>query len=49
MAQNIDIFDFQLTGDQMTTIAAMDTGTSLFFDHRDPDQVSRLGTARLDI
>ena len=49
MAQNIDIFDFQLTGDQMTTIAAMDTGTSLFFDYRDPDQVSRLGTARLDI
>lgn len=49
MAQNIDIFDFQLTQDQMTTIAAMDTGTSLFFDHRDPDQVSRLGTARLDI
>ena len=33
----------------MTTIAAMDTGTSLFFDYRDPDQVSRLGTARLDI
>jgi hypothetical protein len=23
--------------------------SSLFFDHRDPDQVGRLGTARLDI
>jgi hypothetical protein len=23
-------------------------GMSLFFDHRDPDQVDRLGTARLD-
>jgi 2,5-diketo-D-gluconate reductase A len=33
----------------MTTIAAMDTATSLFFDHRDPAQVSRLGTVRLDI
>jgi 2,5-diketo-D-gluconate reductase A len=49
MEQNIDVFDFQLTEDEMTTIAAMDTGTSLFFDHRDPAQVSRLGTVRLDI
>jgi hypothetical protein len=30
-------------------IAAMDTGMSLSFDHHDPDQVSRLGTVRLDI
>jgi 2,5-diketo-D-gluconate reductase A len=44
-------FEDQLTDDrgQMTAIAAMDTGTSVFFDHRDPDQVGRLGTARLDI
>ena len=32
----------------MTRIAAMDTGASLFFDHRDPAVVSRLGTYRLD-
>jgi 2,5-diketo-D-gluconate reductase A len=32
----------------MARIAALDTGTSLFFDHRDPTQVSRLGTARID-
>ena len=47
--ENIDVFDFELTQDEMSAIATMDTGISLFFDHRDPDQVGRLGTARLDI
>jgi 2,5-diketo-D-gluconate reductase A len=46
--ENIDVFDFELTDDQMTRIAAMDTGTSLFFDHRDPAMVSRLGNVRVD-
>jgi 2,5-diketo-D-gluconate reductase A len=32
----------------MARIATMDTGESLFFDHRDPAHVSRLGTARID-
>src|SRR3954465_6933071 len=35
MAQNSYIFDFELTDEEMTRIAAMDTGASLFFDHRD--------------
>jgi 2,5-diketo-D-gluconate reductase A len=48
MAENFDVFDFELTDDEMTRIAAMDTGASLFFDHRDPAMVSRLGTVRLD-
>ncbi|AEN13308.1 MULTISPECIES: aldo/keto reductase [unclassified Streptomyces] len=48
MAENLDLFDFELTDDQMRTIAAMDTGASLFFDHRDPAMVSRLGNAALD-
>jgi len=47
--ENFDVFDFELSSDEMTAIAAMDTETSLFFDHRDPDQVGRLGSARLDI
>ncbi|WP_326613712.1 aldo/keto reductase [Streptomyces scopuliridis] len=47
MKENIDIFDFELTDDQMASIATLDTGTSLFFDHRDPAMVSRLGTVRL--
>lgn len=42
MAQNLDIFDFELTDDQMTSIATLDTGASLFFDHRDPAMVAWL-------
>jgi 2,5-diketo-D-gluconate reductase A len=48
MAENIDVFDFELTDDQMTRTADLDTGASLFFDHRDPAMVSRLGTVRVD-
>jgi 2,5-diketo-D-gluconate reductase A len=47
MAQNIDVFDFELTDEQMARIAAMDTGKSLFFDHRDPAMVSRLSSVRI--
>jgi 2,5-diketo-D-gluconate reductase A len=48
MAENFDVFDFELTDDEMTRIAGMDTGVSLFFDHRDPAMVSRLGNVRVD-
>jgi 2,5-diketo-D-gluconate reductase A len=44
MRENIDVFDFELTDDEMARIAAMDTGTTLFFDHRDPDMVSWLNS-----
>jgi 2,5-diketo-D-gluconate reductase A len=47
MAQNIDVFDFELTGDQMAAIATLDTGASLFFDHRDPAMVSWLTKRRV--
>ena len=46
MAQNLDVFDFTLTEEQMNRIATLDTGESLFFDHRDPDMVSWLGGRR---
>lgn len=46
MAQNLDVFGFALTDEQMTRIAALDTGASLFFDHRDPAMVSWLGDRR---
>ena len=48
MRENIDVFDFELTDDDMTSIAALDRGESLFFDHRDPAMVSLLGNRRLD-
>jgi 2,5-diketo-D-gluconate reductase A len=48
MAANLDIFDFELTDEQMADIAALDTGSSLYFDHRDPAMVSQLGTRRIE-
>lgn len=39
MQQNLDIFDFTLSDEDMATIAALDTGKSLFFDHHDPETV----------
>jgi 2,5-diketo-D-gluconate reductase A len=44
--QNLDVFDFQLTAEQMELIAALDTGASLFFDHRDPAMVSWLNSRK---
>ena len=49
IAQNLDVVDFALTDADMAAIAALDTGASLFFDHRDPHQVHRLGTWTVDI
>ena len=43
MAENLDVFDFELTDEQMARIATLDTGASLFFDHRDPAMVSFIG------
>jgi 2,5-diketo-D-gluconate reductase A len=34
MQENFDIFDFQLSADDMAAIRKMDTGKSAFFDHR---------------
>jgi 2,5-diketo-D-gluconate reductase A len=48
MSENIDIFDFCLSDDEMRQIAALDMGTSMFFDHRDPEWVERLGTRVVD-
>jgi 2,5-diketo-D-gluconate reductase A len=48
MRENIDLFDFELTDEQMTRIGGLDTGTTLFFDHSDPAMVSRLGSVRVD-
>ncbi|HEX2863726.1 MAG TPA: aldo/keto reductase [Deinococcales bacterium] len=42
MTENFQVFDFELSSAEMQAIAALDTGQSLFFDHRDPDAVHRL-------
>jgi diketogulonate reductase-like aldo/keto reductase len=46
MAENFDIFNFELAPDDMDAIRQLDTGASLFFDHRDPAMVKWLGEAK---
>ncbi|MET7527381.1 aldo/keto reductase [Streptomyces sp. NPDC005248] len=48
MTENFDVFDFHLTDEQMAQIATLDTGSSLFFDHHDPEIVTWLAERRLD-
>lgn len=48
MEENFDIFDFQLSSQEMETIKTLDTNTSSFFDHRDPAMVKWLGERKLD-
>jgi diketogulonate reductase-like aldo/keto reductase len=48
MAQNIDVFDFALTDEEMTRIVDLHTGESQFFDHADPQMVRWLSARRLD-
>lgn len=46
MEENLDVFDFTLTDDELNRISTLDTGESLFFDHRDPAMVSWLNGRR---
>lgn len=39
MIQNLDVFDFTLTDEDMSAIAGLDTKTSAFFSHYDPNMV----------
>lgn len=41
--ENFDVFGFELDADDMAAIVALDTGGSLFLDHRDPATVKWLG------
>ena len=49
MAENLSIFDFVLDDDDLARIAALETGQSSFFSHRDPAMVKRLSEWRVDI
>jgi 2,5-diketo-D-gluconate reductase A len=49
IVENFNIFDFELSPEDMDAIARLDTKTSIFFDHRDPETVKRLSSVKLDI
>jgi 2,5-diketo-D-gluconate reductase A len=46
IAENFDVFGFALSPEDMDAIAALDTGESMFFDHRDPRMVRFLSEAK---
>jgi 2,5-diketo-D-gluconate reductase A len=47
--ENFNIFDFELSQEDMEKISTLDTKQSLFFSHRDPEMVKWIGTRKLDI
>ena len=49
MAENLAIFDFALSDEDMHAIARLENGTSSFFSHRDPDIVKWMSERQLNI
>ena len=49
MMENINVLDFELSAEDMTSITTLDTKTSSFFDHRDPKMVKWLGERKLEV
>jgi 2,5-diketo-D-gluconate reductase A len=47
IAENLNVFDVELSPDEMAAIATLDTKQSSFFDHRDPAMVKALGERKL--
>ncbi|MDP4084587.1 MAG: aldo/keto reductase [Bacillota bacterium] len=47
--ENFNIFDFELSQEDIERIANLDTKQSLFFSHQDPEMVKWIGTRKLDI
>ncbi|MCW1804069.1 aldo/keto reductase [Brachybacterium squillarum] len=49
MQENLAATELTLAADEMDAIAALDTGVSTAFDHRDPASVHALGTTRFAV
>ena len=47
MAENLAVFDFQIDAEDVAKIAALDTGQSCFFSHRDPAIVKWMSERKL--
>lgn len=49
MAENLAVLDFSLEEADMAQIAALDSGTSQFFSHRDPAMIEWMTARKLEI
>lgn len=46
IAENFDVFGFELSPEDMEAMVALDTRASILMDHRDPETVKRMSTVR---
>jgi len=49
IVENFDIFDFELSADDMERIATLDTGESLFLSYRDPEVAKMMGNWKVEL
>jgi len=49
IVENFDIFDFELSADDMEQISTLDTQESLFLSYRDPEVAKMMGNWRVDL
>ncbi|MBW4360679.1 aldo/keto reductase [Flavobacterium taihuense] len=49
MLENLNVFDFMLSAQDMKKIQTLDKKASLFFDHRDPNMAKWLSERKLDL
>jgi 2,5-diketo-D-gluconate reductase A len=47
--ENFNIFDFELSSQDMEAISSLDMKKSSFFDHRDPEMIKWMGSRKLDL
>lgn len=49
IAENFDIFDFELSADDIERISTLDTRESLFLSYRDPEVAKMMGNWKVDL
>ena len=49
MEENFKVFDFELTEEDIEIIKTLDTKTSLFFDHRNPEVIKWMANRKLGV
>lgn len=48
MVENFNVFDFNISFDDMELIKTLDTNTSLFFDHRNPEIIKWMASRKIE-